>query len=177
LGEVEVSSRYLIIIAGAALGALPGLALAAPAAPAPAAPEAPKSTTRAQFLANYQAEFNAMDTNHDGVLDAAEVAAAQQKQAQELRARQQQQLTAEFDHFDTNHDGQLSKAEFLAAAPPINPPAASEVIGNYDANKDGKISLHEFEAPPLADFNKIDTNHDGVVTPAEIAAFRARQTH
>lgn len=168
-----MSSRYHLIIAAVAAAAIPGLAIAAPAAPATGAP---KSTTRTQFLANYEAEFNAMDTNHDGVLDASEVAAAQQKQVQAARAEQQQRLTAEFDRLDTNHDGQLSKAEFLAAAPPIQAPPASEVIGQYDTNKDGKISLKEFQAPPLADFNKIDANHDGVVTAAEIAAFRAKQT-
>ena len=171
--------RCLMIAAVLATPAAPAFAAVAPApkmqtvvAP-PAA--APKPVTRAQFLANYQARFNAADSNHDGVLDSSEIAAAQQKQLQAARARQQHELEAEFNRLDTNHDGQLSKAEFMAAARPITlRETPQQVIAAMDSNKDGKITLQEYETGPLANFNKVDANHDGIVTPQEVQAARAR---
>lgn len=176
LREVQLSRRYLIIAAMAAAAAAPASATAAPAprsTPAPA-PAAPKQITRAQYLGNYQAQFNAMDANHDGSLDSSEVAAAQQKELQAARAQEQQALEAEFARLDTNHDGQLSNAEFLAAARPIQlKETPQQAIADVDSNKDGKIGLQEFEARPLANFDKADINHDGIVTPQEVQAAQA----
>ena len=170
-----MSNRYLFIAAAAAaVAASPALAAVAPTT-APAKPAtAPKSTTRAEFLGNVQTRFNAIDTNHDGVVDSNEVTAAQQRELQQARAIEQQRLDAEFAKLDTNHDGQLSKAEFMAVAPPVQARTTpQQIIAALDANKDGKVSLQEYQAPPLANFNKLDANHDGVVTPQEIQAGRA----
>lgn len=174
-----MSNRYLMIgVALAAAAGTPALATAAvaptaqPAAKTPAA-NAPKPTTRAEFVAGIKARFDAIDTNHDGVLDANEIAAWQQKELQQARAVEQQRLEAEFNRLDTNHDGQLSKAEFMAAAPPLQSrQTPQQLIAGVDSNKDGKVSLQEFEAGPLANFNKLDTNHDGVVSPQEMQAAR-----
>jgi len=115
-----------------------------------------------------------MDTNHDGVLDSSEVTAAQQKELEAARAAEQQQFDAEFAKLDTNHDGSLSKAEFMAAASPVQlNQTPQQAIADVDSNKDGKISLQEFEARPLANFNKVDANHDGVITVQEIQAAQA----
>jgi Ca2+-binding EF-hand superfamily protein len=169
-----VSRRYLMITAIVAAAAAPALANAAPPARSAPAPAAPKQVTRAEYLGNFQARFQAMDTNHDGVLDSGEVAAAQQKELGEARANEQRQLQAEFDKLDTNHDGQLSKAEFAAAARPIRlNQTPQQVIADVDSNKDAKISLQEFEARPLANFNKVDANHDGIITPQEVQAAQA----
>ena len=140
-------------------------AVAPAAAPKPAAPaQAPKSTTRTEFLSTVQQRFNAVDTNHDGQLDASEISAMQQRELQQARAAEQQKLDAEFTKLDTNKDGQLSKAEFMAAAPPLQARATpQQMIGQVDSNKDGKISLQEFEAGPLGTFNKLDANKDGTV--------------
>lgn len=173
-----MSNRYCVIVA-AILAASPAPALAtapslsdhAKAAPA-AAP--PKSTSRQQFMATLQARFNAIDTNHDGMIEPAELAAAQQKEVEQARLVEQRRLDAEFTRLDTNHDGQLSKSEFMASAPPLHPRnTPQQIIAAMDSNKDGKISVQEFEARPLASFEKLDTNHDGTVTAAEIQAARA----
>jgi len=130
--------------------------------------------TRTQFLSNVQSRFSAADTNHDGFIDANEVSAAQQRDLQQARTAEQQRIGAEFDKLDTNHDGQLSKAEFMAAAPTVTPrQTIQQIIGVIDSNKDGKISLQEYEAGPLGAFNKVDTNRDGTVSAAEIQAARA----
>jgi Ca2+-binding EF-hand superfamily protein len=172
-----LSNRHLILLTlFAATVAAPALATAVAPAPAkPSAPAAaPKPTTRAEFVSNIQARFNAVDTNHDGFLDANEINAAQGKEVQQARAVEMQRLEAEFNKLDTNHDGQLSKAEFMAAAPPLRArESAQQIIGAVDANKDGKISLQEYEARPVANFNKLDTNHDGTVSPQELQAARS----
>jgi Ca2+-binding EF-hand superfamily protein len=153
----------------------PAVAAAAPpAAPKAAAPAAAKPPPPPGLLAHRPARVNAVDTNHDGMLDANEVSAAQQKEVQQARAAEQQRIDAEFTKLDTNHDGQLNKAEFMAAAPPVQARTTpQQIIGQIDSNKDGKVSLQEYEAGPMASFNKLDTNHDGTVSPQELQAARA----
>jgi hypothetical protein len=178
-GEDAVTNRHLIVVATVvAAASMPALATAAaPAVKKPAAPASaqngPKPMTRAQFLANVQERFNAIDTNHDGVLDEKEIAAAQQKELEQARAIEQQRLEAEFTRLDTNKDGQLSKAEFMAALPPVQArQTPQQIVAAFDSNKDGKVTLQEYEARPLATFNRLDTNKDGTVSPAEIDAAR-----
>ena len=147
---------------------------AAAAAPAAPAADQPKPMTREQFLSNLQARFNALDTNHNGVLEENEIAAAQQKELQQLQAAEQQRMEQQFERLDTNHDGQLSKAEFMAAAPPVRArETAAQLAATLDSNKDGKVSLQEYETGPLATFTKLDANHDGTVTTQEIQAARS----
>jgi len=139
--------------------AVPALALASAAAGQSAAA---KPVSRADFVKRLDAQFGALDTNHDGSVSKAELQAAQ---ARSIQAR----LQAEFKQLDTNHDGQLSYAEFAAAAH-INI-SADQLLQRLDSNHDGKVSAEEFRAPQLATFATLDANHDGVVTPAETQAF------
>lgn len=169
-------TRYLIIVAAIAA---PAIAVAAPRAASPSnapAASAQKPMTRAEFIANVKTRFSAMDTNHDGVLDASEVAAAQQREVTEATALERQRAEAEFARLDTNHDGQLSKAEFMAAVPAVKPnQTPQQIIGSFDSNHDGKISVQEYEAKPLASFDRIDTNHDGMISPQELQAARSQR--
>jgi len=171
-----VATRFLLIVAAIAAPAL-GAPARAPRAAAPAAAPAataPKPVTRTDLLATIKARFGEMDTNHDGVLDSAEVAAAQQKEIAQATAAEQQRATAEFTALDTNHDGQLSKAEFMGAIPAVKAnQTPQQIVGAFDGNKDGKISLEEYEARPLASFNRADTNHDGTLSPQELEAARS----
>jgi Ca2+-binding EF-hand superfamily protein len=152
-----------------------GLALASTASAqgAPAAKQAPKQISKADFTKNLDSRFANMDTNHDGQLDKAEIAAAQAKAVQQAQAVEQQRLEAEFKKLDTNHDNQLSLAEFKAAAPSLKTnETPDQMVSQLDTNKDGKISTAEYRAPQLANFDKADTNHDGIVTAQELAAAR-----
>jgi Ca2+-binding EF-hand superfamily protein len=150
--------------------AAPTLALgSAAAAQSASAISAPKPVPRADFIKKIDAQFGALDANHDGVVTVAELQAAQTHALQ-------QRLQAEFRRLDTNRDGQLSFQEFAAAAHANV--TADQIVQKLDTNHDGKLGADEFRAPQLANFAKLDANHDGVVTPAEVQAYaRAHASH
>ena len=52
--------------------------------------------------------------------------------------------------------------------------AEGMMFRHADADHDGKVSLAEAQTAALARFDKIDTNHDGVLSDAERDAGRAR---
>ena len=151
-----------VILASAALTlASAGLAQTKPAAAA-------KPIAKADYLKSIDTRFGNIDANHDGFLTSAELAAAEVRIEQQLTAARTQRLRAEFTQLDTNKDGKLSFDEFIAAAPPFKPrETPAQIIQQIDANKDGKISAAEFRANQMAPFNKLDLNHDGVLTPEE----------
>ena len=97
-----------------------------------------------------------LDANHDGVIDATEIAAA----AEALKK------------LDKDGDGQLSIEELMAPAPRpdgTNAPAANGKRGPRPggpppgAGPDGK----DRPVPPL--INALDANHDGVIDATELA--------
>jgi len=71
---------------------------------------------------------------------------------------------------DSNKDGQISLTELKAMAPTPQAPPASELLGQIDRNKDGKLNLEEYRANPLANFDRIDTNKDGTISAQEQSA-------
>ena len=146
------------------------IALLTVAAPA-FAQNAPKPIPRSEYIKNLDNRFAGMDANHDGTITLAELTAQQQRELEMAKQRLQQQIQARFNQLDTNKNGQLSLQEFLAATPPIRTnETPQDLLQRFDANRDGKVTLEEFRAPEVAKFNKIDTNHDGTVTPAELQA-------
>ena len=146
-----------------------GLALASAAA------AQNKPIARADYVKVVDGHFNGADTNHDGQLTRAEVAAQQQRDLERAKAQLDQRLTSEFTRLDTNRDGKLSLPEFLAGVPPVKTAeSADQMIARLDANHDGKISADEFRNPELAKFNRVDANHDGIVTPQEQQAASKR---
>jgi hypothetical protein len=101
----------------------------------------------------------ALDVNHDGVIDASEIANA----------------SAALKTLDTNGDGQLTKDEYLpphppsadgSAPPPPHHHPQPTIIGALDANHDGVIDAAEI-ANATAALKTLDTNHDGVLTADE----------
>jgi Ca2+-binding EF-hand superfamily protein len=140
-----------------------------------ASSQAPKQVSKAEFTKNIDARFAAIDTNKDGELSKAEIAAAEAKALQKVQAAEQKRMEVEFGKLDTNHDHQLSLAEFKAGAPaPRIAQSPDKMLAALDTNKDGKISAAEYRAPKVANFDKADTNHDGILTAQEIAAARRK---
>jgi Ca2+-binding EF-hand superfamily protein len=135
------------------------------------AQDASKPVSRADFIKNLDGHFAQVDTNHDGFLSAAELATEQQRELQQGKAVLQQRARDQFQRLDTNKDGQLSVQEFMALVPTIRTAQTpQQALQALDSSHDGKISADEFRAPKLANFNKADANHDGIVTPAEMKA-------
>ena len=107
----------------AALSAIAAAFVAGIALPATA------QDTRASAAAKYNLEFNATDTNHDGVLTRAEVQAriekmqaagsridpVHSKRLADLWSEGQALLAKTFDLYDRNHDGRIDADERAAA--------------------------------------------------------------
>ena len=137
----------------------------------PTVAQAPKPVPRSEYIKNLDNRFTAMDSNHDGKITLQEMTAQQQRELQMAKEKLRQQLVARFKQLDTNKDGQLSQQEFLAATPPLRTgETPQQLIQRFDGNGDGVVTQEEFRAPQVATFNRIDTNHDGTVTPAEAQA-------
>jgi Ca2+-binding EF-hand superfamily protein len=106
---------------------------------------------------------------------------------------------AMLDKADTDHDGRISRAEFVAARAAnfakfdrngdgvitrddfsrilkFRPQAATRIdamMAEMDTNHDGKVTQAELAAAPTLLFDRADTNHDGFVDKTELARLRA----
>jgi Ca2+-binding EF-hand superfamily protein len=121
--------------------------------------------------------LSAIDTNHDGVLSAAEIAAS----------------ATELKKLDKNGDGKLTRDE--AGIPmeklrrpgpgggrregrpeeetPAPPPTADDLTASlmmFDANHNGQLEKSEVPERFQGLFERGDTNHDGILTKEEITA-------
>ncbi len=113
-----------------------------------------------------------------------------------------EQASAAFARLDTDGDGLISLAEFLAAEPGSHrkqrgehqhrfhqrserearrphdgerqPPSREASFARLDRNQDGVLDRSEFP-PRLARLEAMDSDGDGIVTPAERRAFMAQQ--
>jgi Ca2+-binding EF-hand superfamily protein len=105
--------------------------------------------------------LNALDTDHDGKLSAAEIAAAPQSLLK----------------LDTNGDGMLTFDE-LTPRPENAGASSAELVKQWMSfDKTGKGYLVPADLPERMQgiFRRADADHDGKLTPAEIASMSARQ--
>ena len=138
--------------------------------------------TRAEVEARIKEHFAKVDANGDGFVVMAEAEGAREKMTAAMR-------DSHFDMLDANHDGSISRAEFDAGHQGDEMGKADHVgehkmgmarhhgrrmamggghmFERADANSDGKVTLGEAMALPLAHFDKADANHDGTLTPEE----------
>ena len=145
--------------------------------------------TRADVEARIAARFSALDTNRDGAVEQSEATAARAKMREDRR-------DARFKAMDKNGNGEVTRAEFDAQ---LDQPAAARgdkrgrmrgmemrkgrggasgagLFGVADANSDGKVTLSEALARPLARFDQADANKDGTLSAEErLTARQARR--
>jgi Ca2+-binding EF-hand superfamily protein len=112
-------------------------------------------------------EFRKMDVDKNDRLTAAEV---EQFQRAVGVLEAQNRVRSLFAQLDTDRNGQLSQAEFGKMAVTPAPPNAARIIGPSDLNRDGSVTLVEFRTAKLANFDRMDADKDGVVSPAEMKA-------
>jgi Ca2+-binding EF-hand superfamily protein len=145
-----------------------------PTAPAPAtqaqrapAPAASRPVPRAQFIADMDAQFKRLDANGDGIATRLEIETNLQRGQAARAVQRNRQL---FAALDKDRSGQLSAAEFAALAAAPQAVNAGPILTTWDLNKDGKVGLVEFRSATQANFDRMDTDRDGIVTVAEMRA-------
>ena len=113
------------------------------------------------------AEFRKMDADKNGSVTKSELEAFQRIAAV---AQAQQRNRALFGRLDADRNGQLSRAEFarMTSAPPAA--NAAPAVARFDANRDQAISLVEYRAGTLANFDRLDADKDGYVNQSEMKA-------
>ena len=146
-----------------------GLLLAADAngQPSRTAAPAPVSVPRTDFIRTMDTEFRKMDADKNDRLTASEV---EQFQRAVGVLEAQNRARALFTQLDTDRNGQLSQAEFGKMSVSPAQPNAARVIGPADLNRDGSVTLVEYRTAKLANFDRMDADKDGVVSPAEMKA-------
>ncbi len=151
------ASFAALTIASPAPGQNQGQVAAATDAPLP----------RARFIAGMDGEFRKMDADKNGQLTRTEIEQFQtQQQAAQARARNK----SLFGQLDKDKNGQLSPAEFARIATPAPVANAQPIIARMDGNRDSQISSAEYRTATLANFDRVDSDKDGIVTPAEMKA-------
>lgn len=120
---------------------------------------------RAKFLAGMDSEFRKMDADKNGQLTRTEI---EQFQTQQLAAQARARNKSLFGQLDKDKNGQLSQAEFARIATPAPVANAQPMIARMDGNRDSQISIAEHRTATLANFDRVDSDKDGVVTPAEL---------
>ncbi len=102
--------------------------------------------TRAEAIAQADARFAQMDTDHDGRVTGGEM--------QAYRA--------------ALHDRMVASGRDV----PVPPPGGRKHDGmgrRMDPNRDGSVTREEFEARALRRFDRMDANHDGTIDATERA--------
>ncbi|WP_162527255.1 EF-hand domain-containing protein [Sphingomonas solaris] len=151
-----MSPRPLMLLAPMLIAvAAPLPAAPSKAPPAKAAPVA-GDVTRAQMLKEVNGVFDVADTDKDGFMSRAE-----------FRVR----MGAVLNRTPPGTAGAPSKPEAQAMLD-----AADAAFKRVDSDGDGKLSRAEATKRPLAAFDMMDANHDGILTVAEKAAARSRET-
>ncbi len=82
----------------------------------------------------------------------------------------------QFSRIDRNSDGFIDMQDVPRMMASRVEPRLKQVITQFDADHDGRVSRDEFVNGPARGFDFADANHDGVVTQEEMRAALAKAT-
>lgn len=135
-----------------------------------AAREAMRARFEAHRTEHREKMFAMLDTNRDGQLSRAEFMAAR-PQHEGMGDPGDDRGGREGGRWHGRHGGMMHGHGGMAMM--MMGSRGDEWFDRMDANHDGRVSLAEAVAGPLARFDKADTNHDGTISPEEHEAARA----
>lgn len=144
---------------------LTALSAAAVAQNGPSSASSP--VPRAEFLKTMDSEFNKMDADKDKVLTTMEI---EQFQRAISVVQAQTRNRALFAELDADRSGQVSAAEFMKLEVPMPSVSAVPILSQTDLNKDRSVTLVEYRTAKLANFDRMDSDKDGVVSISEMKA-------
>lgn len=146
-----------------------GLGLLAGGATTPPAPAqaASQGLSRSDFIATMDGDFRRRDADGDGFISRSELQQFERNLSLEVAIRENAQV---FQRLDADRNGALTLEEFskLVAVPPA--PDVTSILDQPDRNRDQKVTIVEYRAATLANFDRLDTDLDGIVTDAEMKA-------
>ena len=168
--------RKSFILCGVAAFALAGAAVAQQAGDRPVRGDADGDgrISQAEFISRHADRLQAMDTDNNGVVTAAERAAARQ-------ARQAEHADRRFARMDANSDGVISRAEFDAARDHRGERRHGRRGMGGHHGQAGDIVISDMQARMAERFTQLDANNDGFVTSEErrarMSEHRGRRGH
>lgn len=126
---------------------------------------------RASFIAQMDIEHRKRDADGDGKVTRAEMERWERGQ---LFAQAQAGNQALFARLDADRNGSLSPGEFSALVQDPGTPDVGPLMTRFDTNRDQVITMVEYRAATLANFDRLDVDKDGVLTAAEMHPVQAK---
>lgn len=123
------------------------------------------SVSRSDYIVAMDEEFRKRDADGDGNVTALEMSIYERAVARGFALNQNQQL---FLQLDADRNGALTPNEFAAMVGEPPAPDISAEMRALDLNYDGKVTVVEHRAAKLVNFDKLDTDFNGIVTDAEM---------
>jgi hypothetical protein len=127
----------------------------------------PVPVPRTSFIATMDGEFRKMDADHNNVISTKEIEDFQRAMAGIAIDNRRRAL---FAALDADRNGLLTPQEFARLNVPAPAANAAPVIAQHDLNKDGSVTLVEYRTTKLRNFDRMDTDQDGIVSVAEMKA-------
>ncbi len=125
--------------------------------------------TRSEISAKLDSDYADLDADKDGKVTSEEINQRLVKSANAKIELMKKERDAAFARLDVDGNGSISRDEFneRAKLPTVKDPDPKPFLARFDKDGDGTISREEFRAPTLANFEELDRNKDGTLSPTE----------